>query len=88
MYAFAQRSDTGVLDEPLYGSFLKLTGLPRPYREQVLAAQDDDGNRVVQNQILAPRSKQVLYAKHIAKQKIGLDPTLWSKANHIVSALL
>ena len=35
MYAFAQRSDTQVLDEPLYASYLRLTGLARPYREQV-----------------------------------------------------
>lgn len=35
MYSFAQRSDTQVLDEPLYASYLKLTGMPRPYREQV-----------------------------------------------------
>jgi hypothetical protein len=34
MYSFAQRSDTVVLDEPLYASYLRLTGLPRPYREQ------------------------------------------------------
>lgn len=30
-----QRSDCEVLDEPLYASFLKLTGSWRPYREQV-----------------------------------------------------
>lgn len=35
MYAFAQRSDTQVLDEPLYASYLRLTGLARPYRDQV-----------------------------------------------------
>jgi hypothetical protein len=35
MYAFAQRSDTAVLDEPLYAHYLRLTGLARPYREQV-----------------------------------------------------
>jgi hypothetical protein len=34
MYAFAQRSDTAVLDEPLYAHYLRLTGLARPYREQ------------------------------------------------------
>lgn len=35
MYSFAQRADTAVLDEPLYANYLRLTGLPRPYREQV-----------------------------------------------------
>lgn len=35
MYSFAQRTDTVVLDEPLYANYLNLTGVPRPYREQV-----------------------------------------------------
>jgi hypothetical protein len=35
MYSFAQRDDTCVLDEPLYASYLKLTGVQRPYLDQV-----------------------------------------------------
>ncbi|GFR44350.1 hypothetical protein Agub_g5567, partial [Astrephomene gubernaculifera] len=53
LYSFAQRSDTTVLDEPLYANYLRLTGLPRPYREQVLAAQNPDGNAVVSTQLLS-----------------------------------
>jgi hypothetical protein len=26
----------------------------------------------------------VLYAKHIAKQKIGIDATIWAQSNHVV----
>ena len=37
MYAFAQRSDTRVLDEPLYAHWLRLTGSPRPYLDLVRA---------------------------------------------------
>lgn len=37
MYSFAQRSDTQVLDEPLYASYLKRSGVPRPYTELVSA---------------------------------------------------
>ena len=48
-----------MLDEPLYAHFLALTGAPRPYRQQVLAAQDTDGNRVFQEQLLGPRPKKV-----------------------------
>jgi hypothetical protein len=32
-----------VLDEPLYGHYLKLTGAPRPYRELVLKEMEQDG---------------------------------------------
>ena len=35
MYAFAQRPDCEVVDEPLYAHYLQLTGALRPYRDQV-----------------------------------------------------
>lgn len=84
MYSFAQRSDTEVLDEPLYASYLKLTGMPRPYLDLVLSAQDSDGNRVVSEKILSPRNSKVLYAKHIGKQKIGIDLQIYGKAQHMI----
>ncbi|RLN16104.1 branched-chain-amino-acid aminotransferase-like protein 1 isoform X1 [Panicum miliaceum] len=37
MYSFAQRDDIEVLDEPLYANFLRVTGLDRPYREDLLS---------------------------------------------------
>ena len=38
MYAFAQREDTQVFDEPLYAHFHKLTGSIHTGREKVLQA--------------------------------------------------
>jgi len=32
-----QRDDMEVLDEPLYANFLRVTGLDRPYREDLLS---------------------------------------------------
>jgi hypothetical protein len=43
MYSFAQRSDCRVVDEPLYAHFLRVSGAARPYRDAVLATQDNDG---------------------------------------------
>ncbi|KAK6915543.1 hypothetical protein RJ641_020660, partial [Dillenia turbinata] len=37
MYSFSQRDDMEVLDEPLYANFLWLTGVQRPYRDEVLS---------------------------------------------------
>nr|CAB3495886.1 unnamed protein product [Digitaria exilis] len=37
MYSFAQRDDMEVLDEPLYANFLRVTGVDRPYREDLLS---------------------------------------------------
>ena len=36
MYSFAERSDTRVMDEPLFGHFLAHTGVERPSRLDVL----------------------------------------------------
>lgn len=72
------------MDEPLYASFLKITGAGRPYRDLVLAAQEGDAHKVAAT-ILGPRSKPVLYAKHIAKHKVGLNQSLWQGAQHVVS---
>ena len=160
-----------VLDEPLYANYLRLTGLPRPYKEQVCrlgllsllrggggggalqrstaqlpspcgapvdslspcaspaawallvsmtiygsagaglhgerwqqgAAEPDscatrkegamqpEMRRVpgwpLRSASLVPAAlQQVLYAKHIAKHKTGLDHSLWSRATHMVGA--
>ena len=47
MYSFRQRSDTRVVDEPLYGHYLAATGADHPGAEEVLARMDRDGERVV-----------------------------------------
>lgn len=85
MYSFAQRSDTAVLDEPLYASYLKLTGAPRPYTDLVMRSQDPDGNGVVRNQLLAPRAKPVLFAKHMAKHKLGVEgSSIFARSSHVL----
>ena len=45
MYSFAQRGDTRVFDEPLYAHYLTHTDARtyHPGAEDVIAAQDDDG---------------------------------------------
>jgi branched-chain amino acid aminotransferase len=50
----------------------------------VLAAQENSAHKVAAS-ILGPRSKPVLYAKHIAKHKVGLNQSLWQGAQHVVS---
>ena len=111
MVSFAQRSDTRVLDEPLYAAYLAATGLPRPYKDlvseyiaeilypcpamnpascvfQLMAAQVHEGSKVVNEQLLSPpqsgSSQPVLYAKHMAKQKMGISNNLFRRAQHIV----
>ena len=46
-----------VLDEPLYAHYLTLTGVYRPYTEQVLASQHADGNSVMRDIHSSPTAK-------------------------------
>ncbi|MBA0783261.1 hypothetical protein Gotri_001008, partial [Gossypium trilobum] len=85
MYSFSQRDDIEVLDEPLYGTFLRVTGVERPYREDVLSKMECDGNKVVDNIIYGPGKNRYRYCKHIAKQRVpGLPNDLLQKGKHFI----
>jgi Sulfotransferase domain len=73
MYAFAQRPDTRVVDEPLYGHYLRLSGAGHPGAAEVLAAMDTDGERVVREVVLGPCDRPVLFLKQMAHHLAGLD---------------
>ena len=47
MYSFAQRDDVRVIDEPLYGHYLTVSGADHPGRDAVIAAMNCDGNAVM-----------------------------------------
>ncbi len=66
MRSFGNRGDTVVVDEPLYGAYLRSTGLEHPAREEILASQDDDW-RVVAAQLTGPvpGGRSVCYQKHM-----------------------
>jgi hypothetical protein len=73
MYAFRQRPDTVVLDEPLYGHYLKVTGADHPGDDEVLAVVDNDGERVVREILLGPCERPVHFFKNMAHHLTHLD---------------
>jgi len=73
MYSFAQRSDTRVVDEPLYAHYLRVSGAPHPGRGAVLAAQEQDGEKVVRDVILGPCDRPVVFFKQMAHHLVELD---------------
>ena len=73
MYAFRQRPDTLVVDEPLYGHYLKVTRAAHPGDDEVLAAMDTDGERVVREVLLGPCERPVQFFKNMAHHLEGLD---------------
>ena len=73
MYAFRQRPDTLVVDEPLYGHYLEVTRANHPGNDEVMAVMDRDGERVVREVILGPCEARVHFFKNMAHHLTGLD---------------
>jgi hypothetical protein len=73
MYSFAQRADTRVVDEPLYAHYLRVSGARHPRREEVLASQEQDGDKVVRDVILGACDRPVLFFKQMAHHLVELD---------------
>ena len=84
MYSFAQRPDTRVVDEPLYGHFLRVTGTIHPGRDDVLANVECDGDKVMRDILEeASNSPPVLFMKQMAHHLIELDESFLEKTNNI-----
>jgi hypothetical protein len=73
MYSFAQRPDTRVVDEPLYAHYLRVSGADHPGRDDVLRAQDQDGERVVRERILGAWDRPVVFFKQMTHHLVELD---------------
>lgn len=73
MYSFAQRSDTRVVDEPLYGHYLRLTDAPQPHARELIHGLEQDGERAVRETVLGPCDRDVLFLKQMAHHLIDLD---------------
>jgi hypothetical protein len=67
MRSFGSRTDTLVVDEPLYASYLAATGIEHPGRAEVLASQPTDWRRVARALTgPLPAGVGVHYQKHMA----------------------
>lgn len=75
MYSFAQREDVLVVDEPLYGHYLRVSGADHPGREQVLASMNCDGDSVMHDLLDAQArdDSRHHFFKHMAHHLIALD---------------
>lgn len=75
MYAFAQRSDTKVFDEPLYAYYLKQHPEAHNYHpgaKDILKTMENDGAKVVE-MMLTNKDKPVLFFKHMTHHLLELD---------------
>ena len=75
MYSFGNRADTSIVDEPLFGYFLKQTGVWRPSREEVLSSMETDASSIIKKLSNPNINSEIYFMKHIANHLVDLD---WS----------
>lgn len=73
MYSWRQRSDTTVVDEPLYAYYLSESGRVHPGSDEIIAAQSTDGAMVVDDVLFADYDTPVVFFKQMAKHLFTLD---------------
>ncbi|MDC0204406.1 sulfotransferase family protein [Flavobacteriales bacterium] len=83
MYSFAQRGDTRVFDEVLYAHYLSESKAEHPGRKEVLASQENDGKKVIENIILQKRSK-ISFHKLMTHFLINLNTNFLKKVQNII----
>jgi hypothetical protein len=86
MYSFAQRKDISVVDEPLYGHYLRVSGARHPGRAEVLAAMNCDGDAVMRG-LLAQQETHPecqLFLKHMAHHLVEIDPAFLQKTRNVL----
>lgn len=70
MYSFISREDLRGFDEPLFGHFLKYTGVWRPSREEALAVMETNHEKIIKD-VFEPNIPT--FSKNIANHIEGLN---------------
>lgn len=84
MYSFRERSDTTVVDEPLYAHYLAATRVEHPVVQDVIASQDTDGAHVIETVVFGPSPTPVRFFKHMAHHLVDLDLSLVDRADNVL----
>ncbi len=86
MYSFAQRDDVRVVDEPLYGHYLRESGADHPGRDAVMAAMNCDGAAVMR-ELLAEQAATPfprLFMKQMAHHLVDLDVEFLAAVSNVL----
>ncbi len=73
MYAWRERSDTTVWDEPMYGHYLVFTGVQHAVRDDILAVVPIDRDEIVDLMLNRPCPTPVWFYKNMAHHLVGFD---------------
>ena len=86
MYAFAQREDTTVVDEPLYAHYLSKTTSKaiHPMTTEILEQMENDGQKVVDNIIFKEYATEIALFKHMTHHLIQMDTAFTSLTENVL----
>jgi hypothetical protein len=80
MYAFGNRADFAIWDEPFYAPYLAITGTDHPMSGQIIATHEIDPNKVAMRFTgEIPHQKPHLYMKHMPHHMIDGIPLDWAE---------
>jgi len=78
MRAWENRSDTQVVDEPLYAHYLSATGIDHPMADEIIAHGNTDWQAVVK-ELGQPPASGIFYQKHITTHWMPYFDHEWIK---------
>jgi hypothetical protein len=86
MYSFAQRADTTVYDEPLYAHYLVNSDAKdyHPGAGEIIAAMENDGEKVVADIILGPQPTPIAFFKQMSHHLINLDQVFMKRTTNVM----
>jgi len=86
MYSFGQRSDTTIVDEPLYAHYLCSTSANEyhPGSKEVLLFQENNGEKVVKKMLGDLFQTPVVFFKHMTHHLINLDRSFLKETENII----
>jgi hypothetical protein len=73
MYSWAQRPDTVVVDEPLYGYYLTHAKVAHPGTDEIIASMECDADRVISHVISGEYPRPVVFFKHMCHHMLDLN---------------
>lgn len=86
MYSFAQHDGIRIVDEPLYGHYLRVTGAAHPGRDEVLQSVNCDGAAIMRDLLgqQAEMGDTRLFMKHMAHHLVDLDLDFLQRTRNIL----
>lgn len=84
MYSFAQRTDTRVLDEPLYGHYLRVSDAQHPGGDEVMADMECDGEKVIADVILGSCDRPILFMKQMAHHLVEISRVFFTQTANVL----